>query len=288
MASLQEDDLKELVAIARAVGWGAADILREMKPSDFDIQNLADGPVTAADTAANVYILENLQATCGTQDFGYLSEETYKIHATGEPMPQPFVWVIDPLDGTKDYIKGSGEYAIHIALLQQNRPVLAVVVQPALEKLYFAILNGGTFAESPQQPPRPVRVSQRNQIEELTVVASRSHRDERFNQLLNRFPVQNQRSVGSVGGKIASILEHTADVYISLPGKSAPKDWDLAAPELILTEAGGQFTHFDGTPLLYNQADVSQWNGVLASNGPCHTILCYETTQILAAMDGGQ
>jgi 3'(2'), 5'-bisphosphate nucleotidase len=128
-------------------------------------------------------------------------------------------------------------------------------------------------------------VSQRNQLEELTVVASRSHRDERFNQLLKRFPVQNQRSVGSVGGKIAAILEHTADVYVSLPGKSAPKDWDLAAPELILTEAGGQFTHFDRTPLLYNQADVSQWGGLIASNGSCHEILCAETTRILAEID---
>ncbi len=288
MASLQEDDLKELVAIARTVGWGAADILREMKPSEYDIQNLTDGPVTAADTAANVYILENLQATCGTQDFGYLSEETYKTQATGEPIPQPFVWVIDPLDGTKDYIKGTGEYAIHIALLQKNRPILAVVAQPAAGRLYFATLNGGTFVETPHQPPRPVQVSQRNQIAELTVVASRSHRDERFNQLLNRFPVQNQRSVGSVGGKIAAILEQTADVYVSLPGKSAPKDWDLAAPELILTEAGGRFTHFDGTPLQYNQSDVSQWAGVLASNGPCHTVLCHETTQILAEMEGGE
>ncbi|WP_225938150.1 3'(2'),5'-bisphosphate nucleotidase CysQ family protein [Leptothermofonsia sichuanensis] len=285
MDALKADELQELVAIATSVGWGAADILLAMKPSDLNVQDSGDGPVTAADMAANHYILENLQATCGTRNFGYLSEETYKIQASGEPIPQPCVWVIDPLDGTRDYIKGTGEYAIHIALLQKDRPVLAVVACPAVERLYFATLNGGTFVEKRNQLPQRVQVSQRNRIEDLTMVASRSHRDERFNQLLNRFPIQHQRSVGSVGGKIAAILEHTADVYLSLPGKSAPKDWDLAAPELVLTEAGGQFTHFDGSPLKYNQAEVSQWGGVIASNGPCHSWLCDETTRILAEID---
>lgn len=287
MANLKADELKELVAIAAAVGWGAADILLEMKPADLNVQNLAEGPVTAADMAANHYILENLQATCGTRDFGYLSEETYKTETIGQPIPQPFVWVIDPLDGTRDYIKGTGEYAIHIALLQKDRPVLSVVVCPAAAVLYFATLNGGTFAEKRYESPQQIQVAQRDRMEDLTIVASRSHRDERFNQLLKRFPIQNQRSVGSVGGKIAAILEHTADVYLSLSGKSAPKDWDLAAPELVLTEAGGQFTRFDGTPLRYNQADVSQWGGVLASNGPCHSILCAETIRILAEIDQG-
>lgn len=285
MEGLQENDLKELVTIARSVGWGAADILLEMNPADLNIQNSSDGPVTAADEAANLYILENLQAACGTKDFGYLSEETYKTQSTGKPFPQPYVWVIDPLDGTKDYIKGTGEFAIHIALLQNDRPILAVVVCPVAHLLYFATLNSGTIAEERNGNLRPVRVSARNEIETLTVVASRSHRDERFNQLLQKFPVQHQRSVGSVGGKIAAIVEQKADVYISLPGKSAPKDWDLAAPELILTEAGGQFTHFDGSPLRYNQADVSQWNGVLASNSQCHEVLCSEIQRILAEID---
>jgi len=195
------------------------------------------------------------------------------------------VWVIDPLDGTRDYINNTGEYAVQIALVQSQRPILAVVACPAAHTLYFATLGHGTFRERKGEAPTRVQVSQRNQVAELTVVASRSHRDERFIQLLKRFPCQQQRSVGSVGGKVAAILEQQADVYLSLSGKSAPKDWDLAAPELILTEAGGQFTHFDGSPLLYNREDVSQWGGLLASNGTCHATLCAAATQILADLD---
>ncbi len=285
MTVLYEADLQELVAIARRIGWGAADILRSMETSDLKVQDSGDGPVTLADVAANHYILNNLQAALGTQEFGYLSEETYKEQSTGKPFPQIYVWIIDPLDGTKDFIKGTGEYALHIALVHNHRPVLAVVACPAAATLYFATLNGGTFVEHEDGTSQAVKVSQRNQVTDLTVVASRSHRDERFSQLLQRLECKGVRSAGSVGGKIATILKQETDVYISVPGKSAPKDWDLAAPELILTEAGGQFTNLDGTPVLYNRGEVSQWGGVLASNGPCHQDLQNNIAQILAELD---
>lgn len=294
MEQVQDWELQELLALSRAIGWGAADILRDMHGRELSIQQESEGPVTAADLAVNAYILNNLQASLGTQDFGYLTEETYKTQNPSDRLSQTFVWVIDPLDGTKDFIQGTGEYAIHIALVQGDypfgeqrsyRPILAVVACPAVETLYFATLNGGTFVEHRNGVIRPVRVSDRNQLAELTVVASRSHRNQRFNQLLQRFPCQKQRQVGSIGGKIAAILEQQADVYIALSGTSAPKDWDLAAPELILTEAGGQFTHFDRTPLQYNQPDVTQWGGLLASNGPCHEGLCTAAERILAELD---
>jgi 3'(2'), 5'-bisphosphate nucleotidase len=282
---LHAAELQELLTIARSIGWGAADILLNVEPLDLNVQDSGDGPVTAADTAVDQYILNNLQASLGTREFAYLTEETYKTQPPQERLSKPLVWVIDPLDGTRDFIKGTGEYAVHIALLEDDRPVLAVVVCPAAKTLYFATLGGGTFVERQHEPPVPIYVSQKNQLEELMIVASRSHRDERFNQLLQRFPVRQQRSVGSVGGKIAAILEQKADIYLSLSGTSAPKDWDLAAPELILTEAGGRLTHFDGTLLRYNQEDVSQWGGLVASNGHCHDQLCAEAERLLAAID---
>jgi 3'(2'), 5'-bisphosphate nucleotidase len=282
---LQAAALQELLAIARSIGWGAADMLLNVQLSDLDIQDATGEPITAADTAVDAYILNNLHASLGTREFAYLTEETYKTQPPQERLSKPLVWVIDPLDGTKDFIKGTGEYAVHIALLEDDRPVLAVVVCPAAATLYFATLGNGTFVERRHETPVPIYVSQRSRVEALTIVASRTHRNERFNQLMQQFPVQHQRSVGSVGGKIAAILQQQADVYISLSGTSAPKDWDLAAPELILTEAGGCLTHFDGTPLRYNQEDVSQWGGLLASNGQCHEFLCAEATKILAAID---
>jgi len=290
----QYEGLDEIVAIARSVGWGAAKILRSYyqghaNNGNLDIQDKKDGPVTAADVAANHYILEQLQASLGTQDFGYLSEETYKSlseQAREELVRQSWVWIIDPLDGTRDFIDKTGEYAIHLALAHEGRPIVAVVVWPEAQKLYYATVGGGTFVETPEGAIAPVQVSPRSTIEELSLVASRTHRDERFNALLRQMPFKEKHYVGSVGCKIATILEQRADVYISLSGKSAPKDWDFAAPELILTEAGGQFTHFDGTPLMYNQGDINQWGGLMASNGHCHEALCDRASAILAQIDG--
>jgi 3'(2'), 5'-bisphosphate nucleotidase len=283
------DQLDEIGAIARTIGWGASDILRsyyrgEPSTGNLDIQDKVEGPVTAADLAVNRYILDQLQTALGSQDFGYLSEETYQDH-TSVPLSHPWVWIIDPLDGTRDFIDKTGEYAIHIALVHQNRPVLAVVVWPEAEKVYFAIKGKGTFVETRAAVIQPLHVSQRHTIEDLSLVASRTHRDERLNQLLQQLPFKEQHYVGSVGCKIATVVEQKADVYISLSGKSAPKDWDMAAPELILTEAGGQFTHSDGTPLRYNHGDINQWGCLIASNGHCHDTLCTQAQKVLTELD---
>jgi 3'(2'), 5'-bisphosphate nucleotidase len=279
---------EEILDIARSVGRGAAKILRsyyrgEVNDGDLAIEeNKKDGPVTAADLATNHFILEQLQAALGNDDFGYLSEET---HQGLEPLPQSWVWIIDPLDGTRDFIDKTGEYAVHIALVYQGRPVIAVVAVPEAEKLYFAAKGEGTYVEFGDGTVKPIQVSQRNQIEDLSLVVSRTHRDQRFQNLIDRLPIKSRNYVGSVGCKIATILEQQSDVYISLSGKSAAKDWDFAAPELILTEAGGKFTHFSGEPLTYNKGDVRQWGGLMASNGLCHELLCEQSIVILAEID---
>jgi 3'(2'), 5'-bisphosphate nucleotidase len=282
----QNQQFKQWLAIARAAGWGAAEILVKAEQTDLEIQDAAGEPVTAADLAANTYILETLKARLNGQDFAYLSEETFKVEQDNARLAAAYVWVIDPLDGTKDFIQKNGEYAVHIALVHNHRPVLAVVVRPAVGRLYFAILGSGAFVEAKDGMIAPLQVSHRHQLDELIVVTSRSHRDDRFNQLMQQFPCQKQQPVGSLGGKFAAIAEQVADVYVSLSGKSAPKDWDLAAPELILTEAGGKLTHFDGTPLRYNQPDVTQWGGLLASNNQRHDDLCATATRILSEIDG--
>ncbi len=277
-------DLKEILAIACSIGWGAADILRSYyrgnSDQKLDVQYKQDDPVTAADLAVNHYILQRLQAELDQADFGYISEETYKEGKTKE-ITSDLVWIIDPLDGTRDFIEKTGEYAIHMALVKEKRPVLAVVVVPEADKLYYAIKGHGTFVSTPDGTSRPIKVSSREKVEDLTLVVSRSHRNPRLEYLLQNLPCQNQKAVGSVGCKIATIVEQEADMYISLSGKSAPKDWDMAAPELILTEAGGKFTHFSGDDLQYNTGDINQWGGLLASNGQFHESLCQKAEAIL-------
>ncbi len=280
----QSEKMEEIATLARSVGWGAAKILRSYyQGENLDInKDKKDGPVTAADLATNHYILEKLQAVFDTDTFGYLSEETHKDN---ERFLQDWVWVIDPLDGTRDFIDKTGEYAIHIALAYQGRPVIAVVAVPEAEKLYYATKGQGTFVETPDGTVKSIRVSQRDRFEDLSLVVSRTHRDERFQSLIDQMPFRARNYVGSVGCKISTILEGQSDVYISLSGKSAAKDWDFAAPELILTEAGGQFTHFNGNPLTYNNGDARQWGGLMASNGHCHEELCQKATALLEVID---
>lgn len=286
----QTDRLADILKLARSVAWGATDILSsyyhgKTSPQDLNVkEDQKDGPVTKADLAANHYILEQLQAELGNEEFGYLSEETFDVKKA-EPVTHSWVWIIDPLDGTRDFIDKTGEYALHIALAYQGRPVIGVVAIPEAGKVYFASKGNGTFVETRDGRVQPIRVSERNVTEELYLIVSRTHRDDRFQKLIDRLPLKGKKYMGSVGGKISTILEQESDVYISLSGKSAPKDWDFAAPELILTEAGGKFTHFSGAPLIYNRGDVKQWGGLMASNGYCHELLCEKAKAILAEVD---
>ncbi|MCS6814843.1 MAG: 3'(2'),5'-bisphosphate nucleotidase CysQ [Cyanobacteria bacterium] len=281
--------MRELLDLAKSVGWGAADILQRLQMNDLNVQGAGNTLVTVADTSANNYIVGRLQTELGTQEFGYLSEETYKINPDSDRLSKHRVWIIDPLDGTWDYVHKTGEYAVHIALVEHGRPVLAIVVCPAVYKLYYATRGGGTYVESRYgteiSPSQRLKVSDKEQLNTFCLVISRNHREPRLNYLLQQLPCQNQRYVGSIGGKIAALVEQKADAYIALSGKSAPKDWDLAAPELVLTEAGGMFTFFDGSIPRYNKADVNQWGGYLASNGRYHTELCARAQAILDRFD---
>ena len=277
-------DLEEILATTCSIGWGAADLLRSYcktgSNQNLNVHYKYNEPVTAADLAVNHYILKRLQAELNNLNFGYISEETYK-RGNREKLTSEFVWIIDPIDGTRDFIKKTGEYAIQIAVVRKKRPILAVVVIPELQKLYYAVKGNGTFVKTPDGKSQPIKVSTRKSLEEVTLVFSRSHRNPKLEYLLQNLPCKNHKSLGSVGFKVATIVEQGADIYISPCGKSAPKDWDMAAPELILTEAGGKFTHFSGDEFQYNTGYIDQWGGLLASNGQLHELLSRKVEAIL-------
>ena len=273
--------------VARSVAWGAADILSSFyhkDTSDLDVKDKKDGPVTEADLAANKHIVSNLKEKLGTEEFGYLSEETFDVKKA-EPVANDWVWIIDPLDGTRDFIDKTGEYGMHIALAYQGRPVVGIVAIPEAGKVYFASKDRGTFVETKDGTVTSIQVSDRNKIEDLYLIVSRSHRDDRFKELIDRLPFAGKKYMGGVGGKISTLLEQESDAYLSLSGKSAAKDWDFAAPELILTEAGGKFTYVNGDPVYYNQGDVKRWGCIVATNGKCHEALCQKTQTILDEID---
>ncbi len=256
------------------VAWRAMDLLQEYEhhPERWRIQAHGDlSPVTMADQAVDHLIRTTLQETCGDRDFGYLTEETYQ---PGPPLAQPYVWIIDPLDGTKDFIQKTGEYAAQIALVHQGRPQLAAVAWPGREAVYMAQIGQGTFRVARSGATQRLQVDQERAWENLRILTSRSHSNPELEACLNQLPQLERKKMGSIGCKIAAIAEQEADVYFMLPSPTSPKDWDLAGPELILTEAGGKLSHFDGSCLLYNQGNVNQAGGYLASSGRDHERFC--------------
>jgi 3'(2'), 5'-bisphosphate nucleotidase len=269
----QIDLTTEVLPTVTTIAWEVTDLLRAFyRGNNVTVVDKGGEPQTNADRAADLHILNRLQETYG-DSCGYLTEETF--NGSSEPCPQDWVWIVDPIDGTKEFINKTGEYAVHIALTYQQRPYLAVVALPETEKIYRAVRGKGCeVVDRTGQGARSIHVSQNKPLADSVVIASRSHRSPALEKILANLPCQQQLQVGSVGGKVAAILEGRADVYISQSGQSAPKDWDLAAPELILTEAGGAFTNSRGQELSYNQADVSQWGCLVASSGQWHQELC--------------
>ena len=300
--------VEPLLAVLRHLAWGAADILRAyarglQPPFGFSnvlqVEDGGDGPVSAADLAVNRWLLDGLGHAFPQAPWSLLSEESSKtdtplqIPASASTAPSAdYLWILDPLDGTRDFLQGTGEYAVHLALVRRQRPVLGVVLLPEAEELWFGLVDvaghgGDAWCEGRDGGKRPARLSHRASPQELVLVASRNHRDHRLEQLLATLPLAERRSMGSVGGKVATILRGETDLYISLSGRSAPKDWDMAAPEAVLLAAGGQFSHADGRPLLYNTGDSRQAGCLIASHGPVHAEICVAVATALASIDPG-
>ena len=286
-----------LLTELRRLSWGAADILRayargEQPPHGFpkalSVDNGGEGPVSAADLAVNQWLLEGLSGAFPDAGWTLLSEETAKEQLTeGEPLPAEWLWILDPLDGTKDFLQGTGEYAVHLALVRGNRPVLGVVLLPEADELWIGLVGDGAWCEDREGTRSPVRFSQREELSDLLLVASRSHRDDRLEKLIGELQLGGSKAVGSVGCKVATILRGETDLYISLSGRSAPKDWDMAAPEAVLLAAGGRFTHADLSDLTYNTGDVRQAGCLIASHGKAHVALGERATRAMAEIDPG-
>ncbi|NDD44624.1 MAG: 3'(2'),5'-bisphosphate nucleotidase CysQ [Synechococcaceae bacterium WB9_4xB_025] len=290
-------DQEALLQALRSLCWGAADILRayargEQPPHGFpkalSVDDGGEGPVSAADLAVNKWLLDGLSAAFPDADWTLLSEETAKEQLTeGQPVPAEWLWILDPLDGTKDFLQGTGEYAVHLALVRDKRPVIGVVLLPEADELWIGIVGEGAWCEDRQGERSPVRFSDRTAVSDLILVASRSHRDDRLVRLIEALELGGSKAVGSVGFKVATILRGETDLYISLSGRSAPKDWDMAAPEAVLLAAGGAFTHADARALGYNTGDVRQAGCLIASHGKAHAALCEQATRAMASIDPG-
>ena len=222
-----------------------------------------DDPVTSADHAANDLILGRLSELF--PDDVVLSEESTDDLAR---LDADRVWIIDPLDGTKDFVTGTGDFAVMIGLVSDGRPVAGAVCRPLDMRLWHACAGGGAALEAPGAQSRDLRVSAVDEPAAMRLVVTRTHRFALLEELIELLGITKERPLGSVGLKVGALTTAEADLYVHL--SLGIKEWDTCAPEIILSEAGGVITDTLGRPLPYNGRDVMRRRGVMASNGCAH------------------
>lgn len=243
-------DLFKLLEIAKIAAKAASEnILKVYESSDFAIESKEDdSPLTKADKASHSAIVEYL----GTTGIPILSEEGQEV-SFKERNKWEYFWLIDPLDGTKEFIKRNGEFTVNIALINKNTPVLGVVTVPVQDKLYYAIKGSGAFLEAFGETKQLRASSFSLDQAALRVVASRSHLNEETKEFMSNFKEPRIVSMGS-SLKLISVAEGEADLY---PRYAPTMEWDTAAAHIIVTEAGGSVTDSDGThAIVYNKENL--------------------------------
>ncbi len=248
----------QVIEIAQAA---SVEILKIYHSADLHIQTKSDeSPVTAADLASNRIITEGLSKL--NPNLPILSEETLEIPYE-ERRHFDYFWVVDPLDGTKEFIKRNGEFTINIALIHQNKPVLGVVYIPNTEGVYFAVKNSGAFKLEKGIETRITcsRFSLRDKG--LKIPISRSHRNDATDKLFEGY---NQPELIPCGSslKFLKLADGSFDIY---PRIGTTMEWDTAAPQIVLEEAGGQILEWHTRkPLIYNKMDLRNPNFIAHGN----------------------
>jgi 3'(2'), 5'-bisphosphate nucleotidase len=237
--------LPRVVELAREAG---REIMR-IYDGDFAVTLKDDrSPLTAADLASQRLIAAGLQAL--TPEIPLLAEES-AAQDIAQRRSWRTLWLVDPLDGTREFVKRNGEFTVNIALVHEHEPLLGVLYAPAHDQCYYAVRGGGAERQDGQGRREAVRVATHSH-EPPRVLASRSHRGGSIDALLQRLGAHEIVSVGSAL-KFARLAEGGADFY---PRLSPTSEWDTAAGQAIVEAAGGQVTDLHGAPLRYNARDT--------------------------------
>ena len=288
----KEVELSTLLDELRKLSWASSDVLMayargEEPPYGFQksltVEEGGDGPVSAADMAVNELLISGLKDNLTFKQWDILSEETSKEKTfQKDNYKKDWCWILDPLDGTKDFLQGSENYAVHIALAYKQKPKIGIVLIPEKNELWFGIVGMGAWFENRDGSKKHFSFSERKDISKLILVSSKNHQQLKLNNLLSTLCFCETKKIGSVGCKIASILRGEADVYISLSGKTAPKDWDMAAPHALIEAAGGMFSHADGRSIIYQEINYSQSGCLIASHGKSHQKICQKAMEFFS------
>ncbi len=232
----------------------AGEMVMEVYGGDFSIDHKGDeSPVTRADSLSEEILLEGLESF----GYGFLSEES-GLSGSGNGR----CWVIDPLDGTQDFVEGTGDFSILVGLLDESRPVLGVVHVPCSGKSWYAIRDGGAFVDG-----KPVKVSGVSELDGWRMLVSRFHLREKDKQVAESLGVSSFMESGSIGIKYCLIASGEAELCVYTTSRLG--FWDCCAPQLILEEAGGLVFDVHGNPPVYD-LDLSPWRmqyGSIGCNG---------------------
>lgn len=251
-----------------------------------------DEPVTLADKAASELIVAGLQKHF-PDDF-VISEELAVADGALERASLSRAWFIDPIDGTKDFIRGSDGFSVMIGFARAGHPLLGVVHQPAVGRTFYATPDGGAHVITAGTHVvtddgrhiitgagvEPLSVSTVAHAADARLVASASHRTADIDRVKTTLGIDNEQNVGSIGVKLCLIALGLRDLYVNPAAKT--KVWDTCAPEAILTRAGGMLTDLFGAPVDYTE--LGQLRGLVASNGHVHAEVVAKLAPLFAAL----
>ncbi len=237
--------------IAIAAAKTAGDVIMKYYRSKYEITNKSpNNPVTEADLAANYHIQETIMSAF--PEDGWLSEESKD---SPDRIGKDRVWVIDPIDGTLEFIEGLSQFAVSIALVENSRPIVGVLNNPATEELFVAVEGEGAYLNGER-----LSCLSTTKTEQATILASRTeHQRGQLRAFENK--VGKLKYIGSVAYKLGRLAAGSAHGYLTVQPKN---EWDICAGDLVVREAGGVFWSRGGEPIQYNQPDPKQKAGMFA------------------------
>ena len=242
----KEIDFKKINAIAHDAGAA----IMEIYAGEFNVELKGDNsPLTCADRASHEVIMAGLQQAY--PEIPILSEEGRDIPYSERSQWSRF-WLVDPLDGTKEFIKRNGEFTVNIALIEDGLVVAGVVYVPVQEKMYYGGLETGCRLQEGSGDTKQIQVRKADHEAGLTVVMSRSHPSPELEAYLQDIKVAEALPVGS-SLKLCVVAEGKADTY---PRLGPTMEWDTAAGHAVVEAAGGTVTTVDGEPLRYNKENL--------------------------------
>jgi len=252
----EKSELKVALQAALDAGKAIMNIYNE----DFTSETKSDNsPITKADIKSNEIIKSLLSKT----SHKILSEED-KDDKTR--LNEDIIWVVDPLDGTSDFIGKTGEFTVMVALVKNKKPVLGIIYWPVEESIFLAQKGKGAFRFANGEWEK-IQVSEIENLNKVNAVGSRNHLSDEEKNLIEKLQIPKFTSVGS-SLKVCKISSGLADMYFTTTNKM--KEWDTCASNCIISEAGGKMTDISGNEMTYNNEITNHQNGILATNGLIH------------------